>query len=483
MAAIVLSVCTPSIGQALVTPADIVVQASGDLLVTDTGLVAVVRVDPATGNEKIISGAGTGVGPAFSIPRGIAVEASGDLIVVDHGLPLLAAIRVDPVTGDRTIVSDGGTGSGPTFSIPHGIAVKASGDLVVADHGIDSVFRVDPVTGDRSILSDPGTGTGPFPFSSRGIAVEASGDVLVVDVGLDAVVRVDPATGDRTIVSDAGTGAGPAFLAPIDIAVEASGDLVVVDINLDAVIRVDPVTGDRAIISDGGTGAGPVFFTPVGIAVEATGGLVVTDDGRDAVLRVDPVTGDRAIIELECPTAPVSVCSAFAEGQFRVNERGAGRERLLAKLKRGPEIAQADFGNPTGTERTAFALCVYDDADEKVAGLVVDQAGEVCGTKPCWKAIGGDPPTGKGYVYRDKDASSSGVSKMTLKGGGAGKSKLLVGAANNVAKGQTALPTGIAAALSSAASVKVQIITDDGRCFGATLSDITKQQSDLFKAK
>ena len=51
---------------------------------------------------------GTGAGPTFTSPVGIAVEASGDLVVLDFGLD--AVLRVDPVTGDRTIVSDAGTG-------------------------------------------------------------------------------------------------------------------------------------------------------------------------------------------------------------------------------------------------------------------------------------------------------------------------------------------------------------------------------------
>ena len=50
-----------------------------------------------------------------------------------------------------------------------------------------------------------------------------------------------------------------------------------------------------------------------------------------------------------------------------------------------------------------------------------------------------------GYLYKDKDASADGVSSMKLLGGAAGKSKVLLKAANNSAKGQTSLPTGIAA--------------------------------------
>jgi len=135
------------------------VEASGDLVVTDAGLSAVVRVDPVTGDRTIVSDAGTGAGPALNYPPGIAVEASGDLVVIESSLN--AVLRVDPVTGDRTIVSDAGTGAGPAFLSPVGIAVVATGDLVVTDPTLNVVLRVDPITGDRTVFDcEPPCGNG-----------------------------------------------------------------------------------------------------------------------------------------------------------------------------------------------------------------------------------------------------------------------------------------------------------------------------------
>ena len=50
-----------------------------------------------------------GSGPGFGNPWGIAVEPSGNLVVTDRGLE--AVVRVNPVSGDRTIISDASTGS------------------------------------------------------------------------------------------------------------------------------------------------------------------------------------------------------------------------------------------------------------------------------------------------------------------------------------------------------------------------------------
>jgi streptogramin lyase len=98
-------------------------------------------------------------GPGFLAPRSIAVEADGTLVVADLGL--VAVVRVDPISGDRTIISDDSIGGGPGFISPRGIAVETDGTLVVTDQGLEVVVRVDPVTGDRVIISDTKTGSGP----------------------------------------------------------------------------------------------------------------------------------------------------------------------------------------------------------------------------------------------------------------------------------------------------------------------------------
>ena len=167
-----------------------------------------------------IGGCGnTGDGPDFAAPRGIAVEADGSLVVVDSGLK--AVVRVDPTTGNRTIISDDSTGMGDEFAAPSGIAVEADGSLVVVDSGLKAVVRVDPTTGDRmgiSMIIDPndedGMGMGDdidFVAPNSGIAVEADGSLVVVDSRLTAVIGVDSIMGDRTIISDADMGDGPGF--------------------------------------------------------------------------------------------------------------------------------------------------------------------------------------------------------------------------------------------------------------------------------
>jgi hypothetical protein len=84
-----------------------------------------------------------------------------------------------------------------------------------------------------------------------------------------------------------------------------------------------------------------------------------------------------------CPALPDGTCeNAFARGLVLVNEKKAGREKLVAKWTNGPALAQADFGNPLGPGGTAYDICVYDDAGILVAAMTVDRAGDPCAGLP-----------------------------------------------------------------------------------------------------
>jgi DNA-binding beta-propeller fold protein YncE len=94
-------------GPPLDFPEGIAVEPDGSLVVVDSGNV--VRVNPVTGERALVSGFDRetnmtiGNGPLLVLPRDIAVEANGSLIVVDTSL--VAVVRVNPLTGNRTLIS------------------------------------------------------------------------------------------------------------------------------------------------------------------------------------------------------------------------------------------------------------------------------------------------------------------------------------------------------------------------------------------
>ena len=180
-----------------------------------------------------------------------------------------------------------------------------------------------------------------------------------------------------------------------------------------------------------------------------------------------------------CPASPDGTClNAFAKGLLLVKEAPAGKEKFIAKLIGGPATVQTDLGNPLMNGGTAYHVCLYDNGGGLVGQLDVDRAGATCSTAPCWKAVGGDPPGGKGYKYTDKAATADGVTQILYLSGAAGKTKGLVkGAGSN-------LPVGIAAALQNATSATVQLRGSDApQCLSVTVTDIKKHDPTFFKAK
>jgi len=246
-----------SAGGFLVQPFGIAIEASGNLVVADAsafgglcpgGCGGVVRVNPATGAQSIVS-----TGGFFVDPFGIAIEADGKILVSDASGLL---IRVHPSTGAQQIVSAAGF-----FASPTALAVEASGTILVDDQ-LSGIIRVDPVTGTQTPLSPGGLFCG-----SLGLALEAGGDILVTaSPGCLAarVVRVNPLTAAQSVVS-----AGGLFSLPFGLAVEAGGDILVVDPlafgGPGGVIRVNPVTGAQTPVPSGG-----LFVEPVGIAIART---------------------------------------------------------------------------------------------------------------------------------------------------------------------------------------------------------------------
>jgi len=315
------------------------VDTDGNYLVVDSGLVAVVRVHPTTGERTIVSRApGRGEGPPFEVPTGIAIEAD-DQLLVTGGYTGYAMVRVDPTTGNRTVVyghdqiTDTLVGRGPYGGI-EGLAREADGRVVVVmilyypcdDTVAWALARVNPRTHRGKIVSgrDPDTcaivGGGPaFVRPSGDITVEADGHLVLVEQGLEpgrsAIMRVDRATGARSIVSgydpdtDRIKGLGPRFgedLAGIAVEQE-TGDLLVVDPTFPRVVRVHPLSGDRTVVSGRDRGAdriigqGDLFAYPAaGLALDRSGDVVVLDideTGQSGVVvHVDVATGDRTLL-------------------------------------------------------------------------------------------------------------------------------------------------------------------------------------------
>jgi sugar lactone lactonase YvrE len=276
--------------------------APGDIVISDTNLDVLFRVDPKTGDRAILSSVEVGTGAKFVFPLEIQFPSDGSVLVSDINLE--AIVRVDPATGNRSFATGRGVGSGPKVRGVRTFELDRDGTLLVADSVPDTLLRVNPTTGDRQVISGSGIGSGPETQNVVGLALLPDNQLLAADSQLDAIVRIDLATGNRTIVSSNEVGSGPRYVDPFDVIVASDGSALVINSvpiikrgnRRPGVLRVDLASGDRTLFSGANAGAGFEMRTATSIAIEADGSLLVIDAGLDRLFRIDPVTGDRVVI-------------------------------------------------------------------------------------------------------------------------------------------------------------------------------------------
>ena len=195
----------------------------------------------------------------------------------------------------------------------------------------------------------------------------------------------------------------------------------------------------------------------------------------------DLCTQDSCDPNLGCQNAaePANMClDEWGKGSLLIKETVAGKEKLIAKLVKGPEILFSDFGDPTDSLGTDYQACLYDDAGSYVGALDLDQAGLACGTKACWRGLGP-----RGFIYKDSAAAASGIKQLRLMAGADGKSMIKLIAGNKASKGQDQLPTGLSEGLVNASGATLQLFgTDAPECFSIDFTRVRKQESHVFSA-
>jgi hypothetical protein len=151
-----------------------------------------------------------------------------------------------------------------------------------------------------------------------------------------------------------------------------------------------------------------------------------------------------------------------------VKDRSADASDLLVWKWLQGDAAVADFGDPLGTGDQA--LCIWDGG-QNLLWRGEAPAGGMCGSAPCWKALGG-----KGYRYKNGAGTPDGLSGVLLGAGVGGKAKLQV-------KGKGALLAPPAPAF--ALPVRVQLQSEGGRCWEAQYgaSGVLVNSAGSFKGK
>ncbi len=169
-----------------------------------------------------------------------------------------------------------------------------------------------------------------------------------------------------------------------------------------------------------------------------------------------------------CPPTP-DTCATPARSSLSVKATGdASKDALSFKWSGGPTTNVADFGDPT--MMTSYSLCIYQNGTLHLE-LSAPPAG-ACAGKACWAV------KTKGFSYKDKEASPSGVTALSLaKGDQPGKAKIGVKAKGLSIPDPVSIPLGV--------PVAAQVHnSSNANCWGDawTLSEIDNDGV-KFKAK
>jgi streptogramin lyase len=217
-------------GDKLSSPYDVARKSDGNLVVSDTGSLRIIQVNPLTRQQTVLA-----EGSALGVPYGIDVDQHNNVIYVANSQAILC---VAPDTGVVMTFAQGGL-----LQVPLDVAVGADGSLYVAD-ALAGVIRINMATKEQTPLAQR-----PVVNTPTGITTDGSHTAYVVDGGSHSVIAVDTQTGASKPVSSGGN-----FVTPVGIALAAGAPMLVSDpdaFNLDGGVMTVAADGTQTMIIRG----------------------------------------------------------------------------------------------------------------------------------------------------------------------------------------------------------------------------------------
>lgn len=343
------------------TPTGVVVDADGNIYVTDSELHALYKMDKA-GNVTVLAGQagkngfldGQGVAAQFNSPAGLKIDPiTGTLYIADTEN---GAIRSATKTGETGRVAIG-------FGMSANIAIDNAGNTYVADtanHAIRKIATDGAVTliagsGEPSISGTTNASGTNARFSyPSGVAVDAANFIYVADSGNHTIRYIRPS--DNYVGTLAGSAQAPGcadgfeedarFREPRGLVVDgvlmsgaADGSLYVADtgnslireITLGVVRTLAGHPGDDAAPAIAGVpgfqdGAGTAawFRHPQDLALTKEGNLIVADTGNRLLRQVTFGGGTTVVVTSLLPLVATTGTESPGGGAGGVSGGGGG---------------------------------------------------------------------------------------------------------------------------------------------------------------
>jgi hypothetical protein len=283
-------------------PADLTVDASGNLFVSDSHNQSVRKVS-VEGVVTTIAG--------LNSPRGISVDRNGNLFVAEASNYVIRKITPNGLNWVATTIagaaglvgSADGTNQNARFALPYGLASDANSTLFVADLLNNTIRKIAPAGTNwitTTMIGVPGEGTTDGTnstarfYSPAGIATDGTGTFYVSDMQ-NSVIRKIVHQGSNWIVTTIagtatpgnsgsrsdGTNEQARFFWPQGLALDAAGNLFVADSANRAIREIKRVGSDWVT-----TTLSTSFAYPNGLALDNAGSVYVADYSGNDVKRM-----------------------------------------------------------------------------------------------------------------------------------------------------------------------------------------------------
>ena len=212
-------------------------------------------------------------------PYGVAVNASGQIITTESNSHAVRVLDKDL----KTVKTFGGEESctDVEFSYPRGVTVSPDNFILLTDnHGVHKMSLNGQISGS---VGKKGNGPGQFDTPEGIVASYITGLIYVADRGNH---RIQVLGSDLSFIQSFGSeGSGEGqFNEPWGLTIDSDGFLYVIDSNNH---RVQKFTSDGAFVTEFGKTGGGKLSSPAGIAVSHKNQLYVTEKGTHSIAVFD----------------------------------------------------------------------------------------------------------------------------------------------------------------------------------------------------
>ena len=246
------------IGSGFHAPQGVVVDASGDVFVADTGSGEVKEILAPNYTTTVPIAALNG---HFTQPTAIAIDGAGNLFVADFGDGTVKEISAASSYITVSTIAIG-------LSIPTGIAVDSEDNVFVADNGSNHLYELLAATNYATRV----TLTSSFAALS-GVAVDAKGNLFTADQN-DGIQEIPAQGGYRTIINLASGNQN--IVQPFGIGLDGAGNIFFTDLALGQLAEISIASGYQTVIPRLGA-----LNEPNGVSVDGKGNVFIAEPNNN----------------------------------------------------------------------------------------------------------------------------------------------------------------------------------------------------------